>query len=153
MGSSELAPYAEYVASLLRVSVDIRRIDETPRTGQSKLSGHPDLPSMAQWPMHASGPHEFIAQFNLAEVGKALGGLPTGGLLSFFAATSPTDDVFWLARRRLCSGPLHASRCNPATDGATSAVKGTERRAPAGLRLRADPGQRGTSRTNGQYPE
>ena len=56
--------------------------------GQTKIGGHPDLPSGLEWPKFKDGkPLAFLAQINLAELQLAtkLADLPKTGLLYFFS--------------------------------------------------------------------
>jgi hypothetical protein len=91
---SELAPYKDTLLALLRPVVHLQRIEVGPKLGGSKFGGVPDLPPDAVWPEHAGGPYEFVAQLNLEDCPNA-GLLPTRGLLSVFAATEPSEEVFW----------------------------------------------------------
>lgn len=76
--------------------------------GRSRFSGVPDLPAGTKWSLHDHGAYRFVGQLNLGEVppppqsSHAIDG-STGqpllshrdGLLSFFVAEMPDDDVFW----------------------------------------------------------
>lgn len=57
--------------------------------GATKLGGRPDLPAKAEWPTYQDKkPLAFLAQINLAEIGKLgspIKGLPAEGLVSIFS--------------------------------------------------------------------
>lgn len=106
IASSALARHRTYLLSLLRPAIWIERTTGPATLGQSKFGGWPDLPLGSQWPAHSGGPHQFIAQFNFAEMAAAQHGLPADGMLFLFAATTPVEQVFWQE-----TGYLHALYC------------------------------------------
>lgn len=81
-----------HLDSLLKLARPAIRLKTTPvamddlPVAASRFGGQPDLPPDFEWPVYDGQPHNFVAQFNLAEVAPfdAQGLLPDSGLLSFF---------------------------------------------------------------------
>ncbi|MFN0155531.1 MAG: YwqG family protein [Gaiella sp.] len=107
LAAAGLGDYAAALETLTRSSIRLQSelVDEPSiGIGESKLGGHPDLPSAVEWPRYADLPQSFIAQINLAEVHRydvdRL--LPASGLLSFFYDSAqsvwgfdPREDGAW----------------------------------------------------------
>ncbi|MBA4186396.1 MAG: hypothetical protein C0467_00105 [Planctomycetaceae bacterium] len=87
---SELTAQADKILALARPALtckSTRTADAKIPVGASKLSGLPDLPPKAAWPVFQGEPLHFLAQFNLAELSKSLAcrELPNTGLISIFS--------------------------------------------------------------------
>jgi hypothetical protein len=96
ISASRFARLEDHLLSLLRPVLWIERDSDSPRLGQSKFGGWPDLPPNSVWPTHSGGPHQFIAQFNFTEMPLFPDiVLPRDGLLCLFAATRPLEHVSW----------------------------------------------------------
>lgn len=96
---SPLSKHAEYLNSIVRPAIEIRRRSERPAPRESRFGGWPDLPAGTTWPSHPHGPYRFVAQLNFEElVGANDGSLPDTGLLALFVADDPEgnwDGIFW----------------------------------------------------------
>ncbi|MEO2260484.1 YwqG family protein [Paenibacillus amylolyticus] len=72
------------------IRLDVSTLDEYRRTGNSRVGGHPDLPSRMEWPLTQEGvPMTFLAQLNLVDLSPytpndGRGTLPERGMLYFF---------------------------------------------------------------------
>jgi Domain of unknown function (DUF1963) len=101
-----LGEHVEAVRALgrpaLRMLLDRIEIDEdepeSPEErviGESRIGGHPDLPPSFVWPEVDGYPLTFAAQINLQEVAKFknMGDFPKEGLLSFFYAPTPPEEI------------------------------------------------------------
>jgi uncharacterized protein YwqG len=75
------------------IRLDVSTLDEYRRTGNSRVGGHPDLPSRMKWPVTQEGvPMTFLAQLNLVDLSPytpndGRGTLPERGMLYFFVGT------------------------------------------------------------------
>jgi len=68
------------------VRIKLKHVDEDLlEIGQSKIGGHPDLPTGTTWPMQKNGKRlAFLAQFNFEEIESDVPGIPKNGILYFF---------------------------------------------------------------------
>jgi len=87
---AELTAKADQILALARPALtckSTRAADAKIPVGASKLSGLPDLPPKAAWPVFQGEPLHFLAQFNLTELSKSLAcrDLPNTGLISIFS--------------------------------------------------------------------
>ncbi len=87
--TTKLTQQADDILRLARPALSCkstRAADAKIPVGASKLSGLPDLPPKAAWPVFHGEPLHFLCQFNLAELAASLvcRELPKTGLLSIF---------------------------------------------------------------------
>ncbi len=84
--NSSLAGHEDFLRSLVKPVVNIKRVDTPITSGTSKFGGYPDAPKDFMWPTHEHGSYRFLCQINFAQIKDSPSILPKNGLLSLFVA-------------------------------------------------------------------
>jgi uncharacterized protein YwqG len=94
MSSNIISEYKDFILGIVKPSVDIDVVNDTPEDSCSRFGCHPFLPNDFQWPSRKIGEYRFLGQINFEEIINPPKILPNSGLLSLFYTYDESGQIF-----------------------------------------------------------